>query len=227
MSERRFRFGVVVSIAWLLVMAWVACYDPAVARGMKPNEWGDFFAGFFAPLAFLWLVLGYLQQGQELQLSTKALHLQAEELKNSVQQQRELVEVTRQQVESDREALLLERTIRQEAAKPRFDIQNQGGSSGNSGNYHITITNAGNTATKVIGTIEGVSGTSTLFNIPMFVREIQHGAVLSVTEPFPDSGATLTITYIDADGRPGTFVSHVAKQDATPNGMLSFLPVGG
>jgi hypothetical protein len=69
-----------------------------VAAGMKPNEWGDLCAGVAAPIAFLWLVLGFLQQGKELQLSTHALRLQAEELKNSVEQQRELVEVTKKQV---------------------------------------------------------------------------------------------------------------------------------
>ena len=98
MNDRRFLFGFVVSVLWLGVMAWVVLHDPTAARVMKPDEWGNFFAGFFAPLAFLWLVLGYMQQGQELQLSTQALLLQAEELKNSVQQQRDLVEVTRLQV---------------------------------------------------------------------------------------------------------------------------------
>lgn len=47
---------------------------------LKLNEKGDFLAGVFSPLAFLWLVYGYLQQGQELKLNTQALKMQADEL---------------------------------------------------------------------------------------------------------------------------------------------------
>lgn len=68
--------------------------DWDTAKSMKFNEWGDFFAGSFAPLAFLWLVIGYFQQGEELSQNTKALEqqeralqLQVDELKQSVEQQ--------------------------------------------------------------------------------------------------------------------------------------------
>lgn len=44
------------------------------------NELGDFAAGVFGPLAFLWLVLGYRQQGKELNASTLALEQQVSEL---------------------------------------------------------------------------------------------------------------------------------------------------
>src|SRR5690242_18584195 len=40
---------------------------------MDPNEWGDWAAGVAAPLAFLWLVVGYLQQGEELDANAKSL----------------------------------------------------------------------------------------------------------------------------------------------------------
>ncbi|PBJ02049.1 hypothetical protein [Pseudomonas sp. ACN5] len=63
---------------------------------LKLNEIGDLAAGVFGPLAFLWLVLGYIQQGRELKLSSQALLLQAHELKESVKQQTELNHVTRE-----------------------------------------------------------------------------------------------------------------------------------
>ncbi|MGQ1348546.1 hypothetical protein ACT4VF_04445 [Acinetobacter baumannii] len=65
--------------------------DPAKKVLLTSNELGDFLAGIFAPLAFLFLYLGYKQQGRELQQNTKALNLQAQELQNSVEQQRLLV----------------------------------------------------------------------------------------------------------------------------------------
>lgn len=59
---------------------------------LKLNEIGDLSAGVFGPVAFLWLVLGYIQQGRELNISSKALQMQAAELKESVKQQTALVE---------------------------------------------------------------------------------------------------------------------------------------
>ncbi|KAE9643026.1 hypothetical protein [Pseudomonas sp. PB106] len=76
---------------------------------LKLNELGDFAAGAFGPVAFLWLVLGYIQQGRELKLSSEALRMQTEELKNSVAQQCEMVasqKVTLQNYERSLEPLL-------------------------------------------------------------------------------------------------------------------------
>lgn len=53
------------------------------------NELGDFAAGIFAPLAFLWLVLGYRQQGKELSTSARALEAQVAELKANFALQQE------------------------------------------------------------------------------------------------------------------------------------------
>lgn len=38
---------------------------------MKPEEFATFLSGVFAPLAFLWLVLGFRQQGDELKNSAE------------------------------------------------------------------------------------------------------------------------------------------------------------
>lgn len=79
------------------------------------NELGDLLAGIFSPLAFLWLVGGYMQQGEELRLNTEALQLQANELKNSVEQQAEMVHVAREQLEAERDRFLLQ-------TMPRFGV---------------------------------------------------------------------------------------------------------
>jgi hypothetical protein len=52
------------------------------------NELGDFLAGGFGPIAFLWLILGYKQQGEELKASSAALEAQVTELKNNLELQR-------------------------------------------------------------------------------------------------------------------------------------------
>ncbi|MBI2728750.1 MAG: hypothetical protein HYX42_21120 [Polaromonas sp.] len=62
MSSLRTRLGAVISLCWIVAIVYLAVRDPAALAKMSPNEWGDFLAGSFAPLAFLWLVLGYLQK---------------------------------------------------------------------------------------------------------------------------------------------------------------------
>lgn len=63
----------------LIFLSFYADHNKAMAL----NELGDFLAGSFSPLAFLFLYLGYKQQGKELRQNTKALNMQAEELRIS------------------------------------------------------------------------------------------------------------------------------------------------
>jgi len=79
---------VVITIIWVGAVFLFLVFKWDVAAQMKPNEWGDFLAGTFAPIAFLWLIFGYIQQGKELEQNTRALELQAEELKQMVEAQR-------------------------------------------------------------------------------------------------------------------------------------------
>ena len=92
-------FGVVVSALWLFGLGFVVYLNLDKALSLELNALGDFLAGGFAPLAFLWLVIGYFQQGRELKLSREALILQANELSNSVEQQKRLVAATREEIE--------------------------------------------------------------------------------------------------------------------------------
>lgn len=54
--------------------------------GMAPNNVGDFLAGAFAPLAFMWLVVGYFLQALELKQNSESLMQQAWEMKQAVEQ---------------------------------------------------------------------------------------------------------------------------------------------
>jgi hypothetical protein len=102
-TDNRFTFGIVASgmyVLGFLIYVWVRS-DSILA--LKPNEFAEFLAGVFGPLAFLWLVLGFLQQGDELRNSAEALRLQEEELHNLVEQQSQLVEVTKEQFIHERE----------------------------------------------------------------------------------------------------------------------------
>ncbi|MCY1446746.1 hypothetical protein D9M71_633330 [compost metagenome] len=78
---------------------WLTGDRIADLKGMDLNEVGDFLAGAFGPLAILWLVLGFFQQGIELRQGTAALNFQGEELRNSVEQQRKLASISLQALE--------------------------------------------------------------------------------------------------------------------------------
>ncbi len=101
-SDPLTKFGVCVSTCWTVASIVALWAFADWSKKLPPNEWGDLAAGFAAPLAFFWLVLGFLQQGKELRLSSRALMLQVTELKSTVKHQADLAQATKQQVEMDR-----------------------------------------------------------------------------------------------------------------------------
>lgn len=88
--------GGLSTAAYLTAVWWLVGERLLCLKTMPLNEVGDFLAGAFGPLAILWLVLGFFQQGMELRQGTKALLLQAQELRESVMQQAHLVEAQHQ-----------------------------------------------------------------------------------------------------------------------------------
>ena len=87
---------------------------------MSPNEWGDFFAGVSAPIAVIWLVIGYFQHGEELRLNTEALLTQQKELKQQVAETALLVEAANQQVQATEQDLQDRQKREAREAEPEF-----------------------------------------------------------------------------------------------------------
>lgn len=140
------QFGFLATFLWLATTVWFISHD--WPPSLTLNEWGDTLAGFFAPLALLWLVIGYFQQGENLEINSQALEAQLNELALQVAETRKLAENSnRQSVASERatEIAANERDDRiraeQRAARPHFffgakvrkgstivlDVQNKGG----------------------------------------------------------------------------------------------------
>lgn len=76
-----------VSVVWLgaaLLLGWnaVPCEPPGNGTFgcLKANEWGDYLAGVFAPLAFIWLVATVWIQSSELREQRRELALTRQEL---------------------------------------------------------------------------------------------------------------------------------------------------
>jgi hypothetical protein len=142
--------GVVLTVAYLAFIWWLFGERWDEIRTMQPNNIGDVLAGAFAPLAIFWLVLGFFQQGVELRQNTSALELQAQELKNSVNQQRELARVSAEQLVVQIEALKEERQKSAAAVLPRFLFVCKGHSGGGTVvKSHFSLVNIGAPAAKV------------------------------------------------------------------------------
>lgn len=116
---KTFWFGVSITLVYFVVLG-VSVVGLKLDVMTSWSELGDFLAGAFSPIAFLWLVIGYLQQQKELQQNTRALELQAEELKNSVDQYREMVSVARDQLLMDRENINQSKKDKENQYKPRI-----------------------------------------------------------------------------------------------------------
>jgi len=84
----RIWFGIIVSSVWLGVLALYVSVSIGWRHiGEAPIETvGNFLEGAFAPLAFLWLVIGYFLQKKELSQNTEAIRMQHAEIQKSAEQ---------------------------------------------------------------------------------------------------------------------------------------------
>ena len=204
-SHLLFRRGLGVSLVYIIGLMIYAWFEMEPMLAMKPDQFATFLSGVFAPLAFLWLVLGTRQQGDELQNSALALQLQGEELRNSVEQQRQLVDATREQLHLERDVLEHERAERARLRRPLFRARPMGGST-NTDQVHrdVSIENQGTTCTNLIANLMLDGDLIGSQNIG--VLEKGHAMQLGFWRPREAdiNGSVLTINYIDRDNYEGS-----------------------
>lgn len=111
MNKRSLTIGVIVTAIWIAIIVFIYLFT-GLEHPKSLNELGDFLAGVFAPIAFFWLILGYMQQGKQLEQNTKALEqqeialqLQIDEMREGIKQQVELVQFQRQQLDEQHKML--------------------------------------------------------------------------------------------------------------------------
>ena len=81
-------FGLGLTIVWLVLLSLYVSNTTGWRHiGDAPIETlGNFLEGAFAPLAFLWLVIGYFLQKKELMQNTEAIKMQYVEIQKSANQ---------------------------------------------------------------------------------------------------------------------------------------------
>jgi hypothetical protein len=114
--------GGTITLTYLVVVVVVLWGRIDSLMTMPLNEVGDFLAGVFGPVGFLWLVFGFLQQGEELRQGTQALRVQAEELRKSVEQQSIMAGAALEQINAQREKIQRQQEEREKALIADFSI---------------------------------------------------------------------------------------------------------
>lgn len=106
MNQNSLNWGIRITVVWLAVI-FLFWFFGDLKNPTSLNELGDFLAGIVAPIAFLWLILGYVQQGKQLEQNTKALEqqekalqLQINEMRESTRQQTKLAKIQKQRLEA-------------------------------------------------------------------------------------------------------------------------------
>ncbi|WP_455826572.1 hypothetical protein [Pseudomonas graminis] len=71
-------WAAIFSISYIVAMVVLVIFKRDNLLTLGLNEVGDFLAGTFGPLGFLWLVVGYYQQRKEFQASLREMQNQSE-----------------------------------------------------------------------------------------------------------------------------------------------------
>lgn len=201
-------WGVVGTAIYLLVIASTVAFKFSDFVALELNELGDFLAGAFGPIAFLWLVLGFLQQGRELKLSSDALRLQADELRNSVAQQTIMAQAAMLQIESQRAALKIQQEELERSFSPLLRFQHGGRSGGSVGGEVSTSLQLFNDGPEVREL--SIRFEPSIGNIANFsVGTLKHGGSSSPVPfrfiwPSEDVRGACVVDYLRSDGKRNT-----------------------
>lgn len=210
MSRTLSIIGITITLVYFAILGFIFNGRLTEILLMPPNEIGDLLAGMFGPLAILWLILGFFQQGMELRQNTEALKLQEKslwaqvaELNASVEQQKELVATSRRQLEAEIEGLNQEkqRKMQEDAANFVFYKGFMREVSKDQFICDITMKNVGNTATNV----RLSSSTHEIHAIPDEISSLssgdQHRMSWKQGSPEKSIGQLIKVEYQDASGR--------------------------
>ncbi|MEX3772506.1 hypothetical protein [Pseudomonas sp. MYb118] len=186
--------GILLTVLYAFFAWWLVGDRIQTLRCMELNAVGDFLAGAFGPVAILWLVLGFFQQGIELRQGTAALLLQAGELRSSVDQQKESLGVSREQFALQKANTDLEHERLASSLEPKFSLSGRYTGQGNQGiDFDIVIANGGHTITCVEVAFNG----SVLHKIDVLATLNKTVVRVNFSDYNVISSATIVIRYLN------------------------------
>lgn len=204
MAKKLEFWGILCTVVYLLVIATTVAFKFDSFVNLELNALGDFLAGAFGPIAFLWLVLGFLQQGRELKLSTDALQLQAQELKNSVEQQSIMASAAIQQIEAAQRAFTIQQAEAERSLSANFGVTvgyKTGGPRLNTVINKVYVENLGNSADQVVLTFDPPFDQLSKVELGMIKSAGKWESELIVDTSSVGSIGELLIEYEGVDGK--------------------------
>jgi len=190
---------------WLMGAAGLAWSNNDGLAEMTLNQWGDFFAGVVAPVGFLWLILGYLQQGEEVRSNTETLRLQQQALQRQVEETASLarhseqqVQVATQRLELERQRFERQRALEKARIQPVFAF---GGGMGSGAGYQMQFRNNGGMARSL--TVASVEPFCEVTISPTDCVEAGGTGVINLNR-ITSYPTILTIGYVDQDNELGS-----------------------
>ncbi len=229
----RITFGWILTFLWIAFLLFLLYLNLDSAKSMKLNEWGDFFAGASAPLAFLWLVIGYFQQGEELGQNTQALkqqelalELQTKELKNSVEQQEKLASITQKELDHNLAKTDKDKKIQKSLAQPLLTASVSNTTRhGDVTNISYSFINFGNSITRVEISSNDLPQQYKLNSKfhdfwERDAKRVISFSFASTTRKFPLCNFSLTLTFMDALLEESTYILNF---ETKTNGSIQFI----
>lgn len=140
-------FGFALTVVWLGAIILFANWKFTQIMVMGPAEWGNFLAGSIAPITFLWLILGFVHQGEELRLQQNELRRQVAETRALVREAERQTNATAQLYELEYEQF--EQTRRTESARVQPVFRRFHGQGGQDG-VRVTFRNTGGPASQLL-----------------------------------------------------------------------------
>lgn len=202
--------GLIATVLYVTLLLLIIFFGPIKNEPLDLNELGDFLAGVFAPLAFLWLVLGFIQQGTELRQNSVALKLQVKELAQTAKHAGAMVERANKEA-AKRAAQDLHTQI--SFHQPTFSLESNNvllSSLPGFQNTRLNLINKGHEA--YIESIEALSAFNEIREdikiVKTFTGSIPSGTSFDLTLKHPaqtSSGINLKIHYLDHTGHDRTF----------------------
>jgi hypothetical protein len=213
--------GLAATAIWVLALtSYIFAIWPNFVA-MTPDQFAGFLSGAFAPLALGWVVLGFFQQGHELRQNAHALKLQGDELRHSVEQQRELVQVTREQLQAELDRVVHERAELARTSNPQLRLQKAGHMT-TSGTMLMDfyLVNVGVACTEVKASIEpsGIKLDEAALSTGQRIS-IRIGGEIGKFVP-----QTVTITYLNARQIPGSAVFEIPVENVAGYGSTLGTP---
>jgi hypothetical protein len=192
---------------------------------LAPENIGAIVAAILSPLAVFWLILGFFYQAAALVRIGEVLREHSNELRRAVDQQSELISVSRQQAEAELAVVRFEHERQKEAARPHFVFNGVTCANGSdSGTYSSRVRNIGNSATEIRFSFDPVPQLCSLNSVFAWSRGEEQAIHWRYGKEPARSPLMLTISYTDAFGVPGTQQFEVVRVAGSAEGRIEIQP---